>query len=582
MAFPVCKKNNSDPGLKLEASSPSHYIFAFVCLLVILGAIYSNSFSVGWLFDDNENVLFNKNIEMTSLNWDEVTRTFYGRDASRTHISRPLSYLTFGLNYLVGEYGVVGYHLVNFIIHYLTGIFLFLFLYNTLRLPVLQERYCDSAYGIALLSVFFWATHPIQVSAVTYIVQRMAILAALFSIMAMYFYLKARVAATRKGRIIFFVFCGLSGVLAFASKENGAMLPVSLWLFDLFLLQGVQSANVKKYLKLIALPLVVLGVLALLYGQTGSLFSGYENRPFTLYERLLTQPRVLLMYLGLLLYPLESRLTMFHDVTLSTGLFTPWTTLPAIIIVTGFIIVGLMLGRRQPLLGYCIVFFFINHLIEGSVIPLELIYEHRNYLPSMLFFVLPALLMVAAINYFSYRKSIQYLIAIVFAFLLAAQAHTTYARNRLFSNEYLFWLDAIDKAPLLSRPRNNLGVYLWNRGYDLLSYEQFSLAIWLNNGDTLKMPAIYHENIAFFFLKREKYELAMKHLLESSRIQVKPTVRTLYGLSLALQAMGDRDKAKFFIEQAIAAAPDREELRELLSLIRKREAAAKKSLTIDQ
>ena len=87
------------------------------------------------------------------------------------------------------------------------------------------------------------------------------------------------------------------------------------------------------------------------------------------------------------------------------------------------------------------------------------------------------------------------------------------------------------------------------------------------------MPAIYHENIAFYFLKRKKYELAMKHLLESSRIQVQPTVRTLYGLALALHAMGNNDKARLFVEQAIDAAPERDELYALQSIIRKSLAA---------
>jgi tetratricopeptide (TPR) repeat protein len=191
------------------------------------------------------------------------------------------------------------------------------------------------------------------------------------------------------------------------------------------------------------------------------------------------------------------------------------------------------------------------------------------------------MLMVTVVDYFSYRKTIQYLMAFVFTFLLVAQAHTTFARNRLFGNEYLFWQDAIAKAPGLSRPHNNLGVYLWNHGYDLLSYEQFSLAIWLNNGDTLKMPAIYHENIAFYFIKREKYDLALKHLLESSRIQITPTIRTLYGLALALQAMGSHDKALFFAEQAIDAAPERDELHILLSHIKKSLAAAQNNLPAD-
>lgn len=567
MVFHLPKKSFPGQGKKPKAVSRVSYIFALTSLLVFLGIIYSPSFKVGWLFDDNNNVLNNKNIEMTALSWDGVKRTFYGRDENLRQISRPISYLTFGLNYLLGRHEVFGYHLVNFFIHYLCAVFLFLLLYNMLRLPVLQGRYHDKAYSIALLAVFFWATHPIQVSAVTYIVQRMALLAALFSTASLYFFLKARLSTKRKYMLIYFFLCACSMMLAFASKENAFMLPAGLWLFDLFLLRGATKENVHKSLKLAALPLVALGFLAFFYGQVGSVLGGYDNRPFTLAERLLTEPRVLLRYINLLLYPLESRLTMFHDVQVSENLFTPWTTMPAIIAVACFAATGIALGRKRPLIGYCILFFLLNHLIEGSFIPLELIYEHRNYLPSLLFFVLPSLLMVAGLDYFSYKKSIRYLMMAVFSFLLFAQAHTTFARNRLFGNEYLFWLDAIEKAPRLSRLHNNLGVYLWNHGYDLLSYEQFSLAIWLNNGDTLKMPAIYHENVAFYFLKRKKYELAIKHLLESSRITVQPTVRTLYGLGLAFHALQKDDKALFFVEQAIKAAPDKAELHELKAQI---------------
>jgi tetratricopeptide (TPR) repeat protein len=582
MSFSVCKKNNFNSSIKPWCHNFGHYFFAFLSLFIILVLIYSNSFSGEWLFDDNRNVFSNKNIEMTSLTWEEAAKTFYGRDQARTKISRPFSYLTFGLNYLAGGYGVFGYHVVNFIIHYLTGVFLFLFLFNTLKLPIIKAHYKDRAYGIALLSALFWATHPIHVSAVTYIVQRMAILAALFSIMAMCFYLKARMANVLKTRIFFFVLCFLSAVLSFASKENGAMLPVSLWLFDLFLIQGISVTTLKKNITIIAVPLVLLMIWATFSGYADSILGGYGNRPFNLAERLYTEPRVLIKYISLLIYPLESRLTMFHDIGVSTGLFTPWTTLLAILIVVGLILVGLFLSSRRPLPAYCLVFFLVNHLIEGSIIPLELIYEHRNYLPSLLFFVLPALLMVRILDFFAYRKPLRNLMAVAFACLLAAQAHTTYARNRIFNNEFLFWQDVITKAPGLSRPHNNLGTYLWNRGYDDLSFEQFSLAIKLNNSASLKEPAIYHENIAFYHLKKKEHQQALKHLLESSRTQINPTARTLYGLSLALQSMGNHDKARFFIEKALEMTPDKDELHELLSRIKKSQAAVKQNLPSKQ
>jgi tetratricopeptide (TPR) repeat protein len=560
MALTTNNKNHFGLGLNLPASKGSIYGFAFLSLLLALVIIYSNSFNGGWHFDDHNNIFGNKNIELSTLSWQEISKTFYGRHLDHSRISRPFSFLTFGLNYLVGGYGVFGYHLVNFFIHYLSGVFLFLFLFNTLQLPLLKERYSNHAYSIALLAVFLWATHPIQISAVTYIVQRMASLAGLFSIMTMYFYLKARTASAQNKRLVFFPLGGLTALLAFASKENAAMLPVILWLYDLFLIQGVNTASVKKNLKIAVLPLAIMVLLGILYGQGGSLLSGFEIRPFTLTERLLTEPRVLLKYLSLLLYPLESRLSMFHDIAVSTNLFSPWTTLPSIVIVFGCMVLGLLLSRRSPLLAYCVVFYFLNHLIEGSIIPLELIYEHRNYLPSMLFFVLPALLIINVLDYFSYKRSIQYFMALIFSLVMAVQAHTSYARNRVFSNDFIFWLDITAKAPGLSRPHNNLGTYYWNRGYDEKSSEQFILAILLNNSVSIREPAIYHENLAYYYLKKKEYDLARQFLLESSRINVRPTVRTLYGLSLALYETESYAKARFFVEQAIEVAPDKAEL----------------------
>ena len=129
----------------------------------------------------------------------------YGFDQERP--SRPLSYLSFALNYYFDGMDVFGFHVVNFIIHYLAAVFLFLFIYNTLKLPLLRDKYKNIAYPVALLATFFWAINPVFVTSVTYIVQRMASMAGLFYIMSMYFYLKGRTAQNSTHSISFFILC---------------------------------------------------------------------------------------------------------------------------------------------------------------------------------------------------------------------------------------------------------------------------------------------------------------------------------------------------------------------------------------
>ena len=177
--------------------------FAVLSLLVMLLIIYGNSFFGEWHFDDYHNIVDNRNVHLQGLSWQELRKTFSGTaDGSEGGRStRPLSYLSFGLNYLFGGTEVFGYHVVNFVIHFTAAVFLFLFICRTLQLPLLRDRYGEKAYGIALLATFFWATSPLHVHAVTIIVQRMASLAGLGTIMALYFYVRARTAEGGSARL---------------------------------------------------------------------------------------------------------------------------------------------------------------------------------------------------------------------------------------------------------------------------------------------------------------------------------------------------------------------------------------------
>ncbi|MEQ8163853.1 MAG: hypothetical protein ABRQ34_10045, partial [Smithellaceae bacterium] len=181
-------------------------------------AVYSNSFYGDWHFDDFANISGNPYIQIKDFSWENIKHCIYGLEQKQP--SRPLSYLSFALNYYFDGTNVFGYHVVNFTIHYLAALFLFLFVYNILKLPLLQDRYENIAYPAALLAAFFWAINPVFVTSVTYIVQRMAAMAGMFYIMAMYFYLKGRQAEKSSSAVVFFLLCVVAGFASVLSKEN--------------------------------------------------------------------------------------------------------------------------------------------------------------------------------------------------------------------------------------------------------------------------------------------------------------------------------------------------------------------------
>ncbi len=565
----ISKHDGFDLHLKQPFSETAKYAFTFISLFLSLIIIYGNSFQCDWHLDDFANIVYNPNVRIQSLSLENIKKTFYGRSSDQTKINRPLSYLTFALNYHISGTNVLGYHVVNFAIHYIASIFLFLLIYNTLQLPLLHERYRKTAYAIALLSVFFWATHPIQVPAVTYIVQRMTSMAGMFYIMALYFYLKGRIANETAKQTGFFVLCGIAGIFSFASKENALMLPVSLFLYDLFLIQGVSRHNVRKNLKIAIIPLLIILAVSFYYVDMGSILSGYKYRPFTLVERLLTEPRVILFYISLLLYPLSSRLTLLHDIEISSSLFTPWTTLPAIVIISALIVIAIIISKKKPLIAYCILFFFVNHLIEGSIIPLELIFEHRNYLPSIFFFVPVAIVSVSVLDFFAYKKSIQCIMVFTIISLLAAYGHTTHIQNSMYSHSVTLWNDNISKYPNLHRPHHNLGRAFLIAGFykeGLLEMEKAFNARSVSR-TTQKFKTYY--NLGIYYFSQNQYDKALSNFFKV--LDYLPDNPKIYQrIAIIMLCKKSFKLAEEYIKKAVSIDPDSPELRETMRLILKK------------
>jgi len=522
-------------------------VFAIVTIFIIVIAIYSNTLNASWHFDDAMNILDNKPLHLNELNWQNIKKTFFASYDNDGEIYRPVACFSFALNYYFSKDNVFGYHFVNLSIHLLTSIFLFLFIYHSLNLPLLRAKYGPNSYFIALLATVLWAINPIQSQSITYIVQRMASMAGMFYIMSMYFYLKARICKLNLLKVTFYFFCFIAGILAFGSKENAAMLPISIFFFDLFIIQGLTKENIKKnsltFLILILIPVV----LALFLNgpsifSTKHLFSGYEHRVFTLFERLLTEPRIIIFYITLLLYPMPDRLCITHDILVSHSLINPLTTIIAIF--TILIILGLtiMKSKKWPFISYCIIFFFINHLIESSIFPLELIFEHRNYIPSMLFFVPIAIILLRMIKHFSNKRSMQIITPFFIIFILVGQGHSSLMRNFIWKTEETLWMDAIDKNPKLPRPYHNLGRHYGNMGYREKEIALYQQALTLERGANTITHHMTHYNLALAYMKINQQEKAVEHFRKA--IEIAPGFYNAYNnLGVLMIKQGKYDEA---------------------------------------
>jgi tetratricopeptide (TPR) repeat protein len=550
-------ENGFDLDVRWRFPNFRKHAFAFISLFVLLLIIYGNSLNGAWQFDDFDNIVNNPQIHLKTLSWPEIKNAFFA--TPQYILGRSVAEFSFALNYYVGGLNVFGYHLVNIIIHLIASIFLYLLVYHTLNLPLLQEKYGKSSYAIALLAAFLWASSPVHVNAVTYIVQRMASLAGMAYVMSMYFYLRGRIAQDTVRRISFFLLCAVAGGMAIASKENAFMLPVTLFLYDLFLIQGVTVDNLKKNKWLITLiGFVVIG--GVLYVDFFTSILDYQYWTFTMKERLLTAPRILLFYVSLLLYPLGSRLTLDHDIQISRSLIDPWSTLPAILIIVCAIGYVLWTARRKPLLSFCILFFFLNHLIEGTIIPLDLIFEHRNYVPAMFFFVPVAILMIAVLDYFAYKRSLQLLMFFVMTFLLTAQGHTVSMRNDIYGSPELLWKDAVEKSPYLSRPRGVLGSIYAEKGDYPKAMKETKMALQLSRYPDLEQPILYHANLGSYYLTSEKNEeMALFHYQEALRISSRIASPLVYHkMAFIMLHRGDLKLAHEYGQKSIAFAPNKE------------------------
>lgn len=363
-----------------------------LCILALTVVAYFPGLSGSFLFDDFANLPALGAYGPVD-NWTTFWRYLTSGMADPT--GRPLSLLTFLIDANNWPADPRPFKRTSLLLHLANGVLLGLLLARLGRELGVESRHAATA---AIFGAGFWLLHPLLVSTTLYIVQREAMLPGTFILLGLIGYFAGRERA-RQGRWSGVLLAGGSvavcTVLGVLSKGNGALLPLLAWLLDV-ILPGSRAATGRSRVTAgfawmrrlcVILPACLLLAYLAKVGWNGFVHGTAPHRPWTLGERLLTEARIVTQYLGLLWWPRSYTTGLFNDAVLvSKSLFQPLTTIFSLLFLLGLGVSAWCWRRRWPAWAAAVLFFFVAHMMESSVVALELYYEHRNYVPAFLIF----------------------------------------------------------------------------------------------------------------------------------------------------------------------------------------------------
>lgn len=506
----------------------SNNMAAFLGLGGLCLVAYANALNAPWYFDDFDNIVENIRLRDLSLNMSQFYRT------------RGIANLSFALNYHWGGVNVFGYHLVNLLIHWVTSGLVFLLL----------KRVFTETPLIPFLGAVLFALHPLQTQAVTYVVQRMTCLSGLFFFSAMELYcrfrtLKKNCTAYHVWLFIFYLGALVTGAAAVMTKENTAVLPVALLLFDLCFLP--HNDNKSRWrsgflvLPFMAVPLWVAWqslMTPLMGGRSmqdiGNVQTLSTQKNITPINYLVTEFSVLWLYLRLMFVPLGQALDYAYPLTeklVSVKNIVACAGLMALLCWAGW------LFKRNRWMAFGILWFFLGLSVESTLIPLDPVFEHRLYIPMFGFvvFVLGGLLRAAPIN------RARWILLVIAGVLLTL----TVQRNALWNDPVAFYRDNFNRVPHSERVVTSLSSALSKE-------KKFDESIEVLRKGIEVAPGYWqlYRNLAGDLLQLKKYDQAMTVLQQG--LSVNPVAAELYiRLGILYDYLGQPQEALDVLHRAL-------------------------------
>ncbi|MFC1837832.1 tetratricopeptide repeat protein, partial [Thermodesulfobacteriota bacterium] len=446
-------------------------------LLFLVALSYGNTLYSPFVLDDMHSFIEDPKVYVRDFSYDSlgtISKTTFGME-------RFIPMVTFAVNHYFSKGQMPIYHITNILIHLLSTLVLYWMVRTLLKTPIGSSALRGiSAIYFALFAAALWALNPVQTNAVTYVVQRMTSIAALFYLATVTLYVKGRLARLHRQGLFYYALAAVMALCAFLSKENSYMLPFAIFLVEWMFITPDILERVLRKLKWhhwLVILLLALILLPLMEPRWMGLLSTYSKmRPFTMEERVLTEARVVIYYISLLLLPLTSRLTFDYDFPVSASFFSPVTTFLSLFLLVLISFWSYKKRKQHPLIIFGVVWYFMNLMIESSVVPLELVFEHRLYLPSVGIFIACLGWMDMFVAEMKKRFSpieVEQLFVLTVVFVMSLFSISTTLRNNHWRDSYTLYTDNVQKSPNKPRVLLNLGVAM-GRDRDL---EMESIAI---------------------------------------------------------------------------------------------------------
>ena len=553
---------------------------AAILLVLLVGILaYANSFQVPFVLDDEVSISQNGLIR-------DLANYLDNSSGYELLPNRYVAYLTFALNFHFGGLEVSGYHVVNLAVHLATALLVYFLLRLTFRTPFFNfwkdtdksidppSAFFSPGVFIPLFAALLFVAHPVQTQAVTYVVQRISSLAALFYLLSLVLYSKARLTLEEAGEKnqegslkpgwlkpgLLIAGSVIAAVLAMKTKEIAFTLPLAVFLYETCFFRGRWKHRLLLLLPLLAtLPIIPLTVLGS-GGAGDQILAGTEEQlrvqsGMPRLDYLLTQFRVIVTYLRLLIFPINQNLD--YDYPVFTSFLDPQVYVSFFLLLVLFALALCLIYRSRfvtrespkaaspltRLIAFGIFWFFLTLSVESSLIPIvDVIQEHRLYLPgsgaaaafSTFFWLLVE----------KFPKPVHRKLFVLGAILLVLVLGTaTWQRNRVWGDAIRLWQDVVDKSPNKGRAVNNLGVALEAAGRREEAFRTLSRAIAVD-------PGYYRSyyNLADLYLVSDQPRTALPLLQETIRLS--PDFSEAYiSIGAALMRSGQFREMTNFLEQ---------------------------------
>lgn len=526
------------------------WLLQLVIIFAAVWGVYWHTLDVPFYMDDFSSIQENPLI----YNWQGIGALWEYAPA------RIFGYLSFALNYHLHQFNTTGFHVLNILLHSLMGMAIYALLRGLLTAPHVRETAEQQPWllWLPLLAALLFVLHPLHIQAVTYIVQRLAAMAALFYVAAMAAFVQARLAQTANRRWLWAGLCVLFALLALLTKQNTATLPMAL-----LLLEAVFFSQDRQ--RLLMLTSAVLGGLFLFWLL---LAYGFQYHPFSLEnmqamtretttisrsDYLATQMPVIWTYIRLFFLPVG--LHVDYDLVPLTG-FANFSVIAALL--AHLLVLGLALFfvRRFPLPAFAVLFYYLAHSVESSVIPIrDVIFEHRTYLPDMGLSLLTAWLVLLILPLWLHRQTLVLLLVLVLGFL----GYATWQRNQVWRDPIALWSNNVELAPNNSRGWSILGKHYLQakRPLEAINALQRSMQLQQTSGrNSINTVDIINLIVGLKLLKR--YEEALQLTQRILQYPMKPLLKAKFLINQGnvYFEMGRVQDAETSLRQAIQVNPN--------------------------